>query len=123
MLQLELDSNVYSSAVSAGSELAPASVTNTVTCVDCFTTGYGVVTTTGIKNNGTALDTTTALKELLADPEEFISNALDFELEVSLENISGHFEFDISFGSGGTFTVPLFHPSTPLGVQTPVSLM
>jgi hypothetical protein len=91
--------------------------------VDCFTTGYGVVTTTGIKNNGTALDTATALKELLADPEEFISNALDFELDISLENISGHFEFDISFGSAGTFTVPLFHPSTPLGVQTSVSLI
>jgi hypothetical protein len=91
-------------------------LTLSASCSDCFLTGTGTATTQGFSQNGTILDDVIkATEELIKDPEGFIAEALDMNVVVDLENLSGHFQFDINFGAGGSISVPLIHPITPLG--------
>jgi hypothetical protein len=80
--------------------------------VKCYTTGRAVITTTGIETDESLLDDALGL---ITHPEEVIVNALDLNLEVTFEDVSGHFEIDVAFAASGTYTFPLFEPSTPVG--------
>jgi hypothetical protein len=86
------------------------------TCISCFTTGTAVVTTDGLEKNDDVLgDIVDFIKN--PDPIDLIVEALDLAVEVKLDNLGGHFEFDIAFGAAGTFTIPLFKPESPVGLQ------
>jgi hypothetical protein len=75
-----------------------------------------VASTQGFQSNDTLLnDIVKATEELTKDPQAFIASALDMNILIELENLSGHFEFDVKFGSGGSISVPIFSPITPLG--------
>ena len=58
-----------------------------------------------------------AAEELIKDPLGFVQEALDVTFEIDFQDLAGHFEFDVSFASSGSFTFPLFHPITPLGAS------
>lgn len=104
--------SLFSVALSAGS----GSVSLSASCVNCFTNGTGIASTHGFKSNDALLeDVVKATEELAKDPQAFIASALDMNILIELENLSGHFEFDVNFGSSGSITVPLFSPITPLG--------
>ncbi|KAH6666231.1 hypothetical protein B0J14DRAFT_451716, partial [Halenospora varia] len=66
--------------------------------------GSAVVTTEGIKKDQSLLDD---VINFFKNPEETVVNALDLNLEVQLNNLGGHFEFDIAFAASGTYTVTL----------------
>lgn len=55
--------------------------------------------------------------KFLEDPTEVIVNALDLNIEVNIENLGGHFEFDIAFAASGTYTVQIYKSETEAGVQ------
>lgn len=90
----------------------------TITCPSCYITGNAVVTTTGVKTDDSLLQD---IVNFFKDPTEVVVNALDLNLEVSLENFGGHFEFDIAFAGSGTYTIQLYKSETPVGVQVRLS--
>ncbi|RDL33736.1 uncharacterized protein BP5553_08104 [Venustampulla echinocandica] len=94
---------------------ASGSLSISVTCISCYTTGTAVVTTEGVKKDESVLG---GIIDFFKhpDPRELVVDALDLNLEVNLENLGGHFEFDISFAASGTYTVTLFRSETPVGV-------
>lgn len=90
----------------------------TVTCVSCFTTGNAALLTTGFAiDTNLVTDVIAATEEFIKNPKGFIEQAVAVTFEVDFQDLAGHFEFDISFASAGTFTFPLFHPITPLGAN------
>ncbi|KAG9229660.1 hypothetical protein BJ875DRAFT_183024 [Amylocarpus encephaloides] len=95
---------------------ASESISLTAFCLSCFTTGKATVTSDGVKKDDDALGNfIDFLKN--PNPEELVVDALDLAVTVNLENLGGHFEIDLSFGALGTYTIPLFKPSTPVGAQ------
>ena len=92
-------------------------MSNSVSCANCFVTGIATASTAGFTQNQTLLaNVVQATEELAKDPDGFLAAALGIDIVVDLENLSGHFEFDISFDGRGSFTVPLHLPFlTPLG--------
>jgi len=76
----------------------PASLNNSVSCADCYITGIATASTAGFTKNQTLLaDVVQATEELAKNPDEFLAAALGMDIVVDLENLSGHFEFDIKF--------------------------
>jgi len=115
-LSVKALSNVLASSLPTGSAV---SLSLSATCANCSLTGTGTATTTGFTKNATLLENVIeATKELEKNPEQFLADALGMNIMVDLENLSGHFQFGISFGAGGSITIPLLPPSiTPLGGQ------
>ncbi|KAH8659364.1 hypothetical protein BGZ60DRAFT_531269 [Tricladium varicosporioides] len=101
-------------AVGKSSGQTSGSLSLTATCISCYTTGSAVVTTEGIKKDESILKD---VINFFKNPEETVVNALDLNFEVQLNNLGGHFEFDIAFAASGTYTVTLFKSETPVGVQ------
>ena len=88
----------------------------TATCLSCYTTGTAVVTTDGVKKDDNILgDIIDWFKA--DDKTDLITKALGLDLKVQLDNLGGHFEFDIAFAAAGTYTVTLFKSETPVGVE------
>ncbi|KAH8590486.1 hypothetical protein B0O99DRAFT_634480 [Bisporella sp. PMI_857] len=86
------------------------------TCIGCFTTGIAKASTTGFETDDNLLENVLdAAEQLVTDPDGFLASALSMNLFIALENLGGHFEFDIGFDGTGSLTVPIFHPITPLG--------
>lgn len=100
-------------------DTAGLSLTLTATCQGCYITGNAVVTTTGVKKDESILGD---IISFLKDPTEVVINALDLNLEVSLENFGGHFELDITFAAAGTYTVMLYKSESPVGVEVRLPL-
>lgn len=73
-----------------------------------------MVTTTGVTTNDSLIADVNAF---LKDPTLVVVEALNIELEVQLLNLKAHFELDLDFDAGGTFTIPLLPPVSPLGVK------
>ena len=90
------------------------SLSISVTCLDCYLTGLLLVETTGVKTDTSLLG---GLALFFKDPTEIIVNALDLNLEFSFPDLSGHFEFDITFAASGTYTVTLYSSKTPVGAE------
>lgn len=85
------------------------------TCVNCFTTGNALVTTTGIDTNDTILGD---VSHFQSNPVEIIVDALTLDLRLDFQGVTGHFEIDVQFAVAGTYTVPIFgSPQTPDGKQ------
>lgn len=88
----------------------------TATCLSCYTNGTAVVTTDGVKTDESILgDVIDWFKA--KNKTDVVTQALGLDLEVQLDNLGGHFEFDISFAASGTYTVTLFKSETPVGVE------
>lgn len=88
----------------------------TATCLSCYTNGTAVVTTDGVKkDDGILGDIIDFFKA--KDKTDLVTKALGLDLEVQLDNLGGHFEFDISFAASGTYSVTLFKSETPVGVE------
>ena len=90
------------------------SLSISATCLDCYFTGLVVVETTGVNTHTSLLG---GFGLFLKDPTEIIVNALDLNLEFAFEDISGHFEFDITFMASGTYTVKVYSSKTPVGAE------
>ena len=90
------------------------SLSISATCLDCYFTGLLLVETTGVKTDTSFLG---GLALFVKDPTEIIVNALDLNLEFAFEDLSGHFEFDISFAASGTYTVKVYSSTTPAGAE------
>ncbi|TGO21033.1 hypothetical protein BPAE_0247g00110 [Botrytis paeoniae] len=84
------------------------------TCVECFTTGNEIVTTTGVETDDSILGD---FLHVLTNPTEIIVDALDLYLRLDFQEVSGHFEIDIAFAVAGTYTVPIFTSESLLGMQ------
>ncbi|TVY93132.1 hypothetical protein LAWI1_G002920 [Lachnellula willkommii] len=88
----------------------------TVLCLSCYTNGTAVVTTDGVQKDDNILgDIVDWFKA--EDKTDLVTKALGLNLEVQLDNLGGHFEFDISFAAAGTYTITLFTTETPAGVE------
>ncbi|KAF7910387.1 uncharacterized protein EAE98_012074 [Botrytis deweyae] len=83
-------------------------------CVECFTTGNAIVTTTGVETDDSILGD---FLHFLKTPTEIIVDALDLNLRLGFLGVTGHFEIDISFAVAGTYTVPIFTSESLLGIQ------
>jgi hypothetical protein len=108
------------SALSASGDPNPLSesLTLSATCINCYTTGIGILSTSAFATNNTLLeDVTAATAELAKDPRAFISEAIDVTFELDFQGLSGHFEFDISFATAGTFTVPFILGGLPVDID------
>ncbi|KAF4626079.1 hypothetical protein G7Y89_g12079 [Cudoniella acicularis] len=92
------------------------SLSLSATCISCSTTGSAVVTTEGVKTDDSILGNIISFFRS-KNPSDIIVNALDLNLEVQLDNLGGHFEFDISFAASGTYTINLFKSESPAGIQ------
>lgn len=90
------------------------SLSISVTCLDCYLTGLLLVETTGVKTDTSLLG---GLALFVRDPTEIIVNALDLNLEFSFPDLSGHFEFDITFAASGTYMAKLYSSKTPAGAE------
>lgn len=99
-----------------GGGSANGSLSLTATCISCYTTGTATVSTDGVKQDDTILGD---IQSFIAssDKTEIVTRALGLDLEVQLDNLGGHFEFDIDFAAAGTYTVPVFKSNTPLSVE------
>ena len=87
-----------------------------MTCIDCFTTGIAKASTTGFESDNSLLENIfDATEQLFKDPDGFLASALSMNIEVKLEKLGGHFEFEIGFDGAASISVPIFHPITPLG--------
>ncbi|KAF7945055.1 hypothetical protein EAE96_009837 [Botrytis aclada] len=84
------------------------------TCVECFTTGNAIVTTTGVETDDSILGD---FLHFLTNPTEIIVDALDLNLRLGFQGVTGHFEIDIAFAVAGTYTVPIFTSESLLGIQ------
>jgi hypothetical protein len=85
-------------------------------CGSCFTTGKGIATTNGVGFNDTIFkDPFEAAEEFFRDPLALIQESFDAEMDFSLSNFTGHFEFDITFAGTGTYDVSIPLPDTPVG--------
>ncbi|EPE31033.1 hypothetical protein GLAREA_04000 [Glarea lozoyensis ATCC 20868] len=113
----EKDKVLVKLATGAAQGAASEQLSLTATCVSCFTTGTAVVTTDGLEKNDDILGNIVDFIKN-PDPTDLIVEALDLAIEVKLDNLGGHFEFNIAFAAEGTFTIPLFTPVTPLGLQS-----
>ena len=100
--------------VNSFNDTVSVSISISATCVSCYLTGTAVVTTTGIKTDQSLLGD---IISFLEDPIGAIVSALDLDLEVNLENLVGHFEFDIAFAISGSYTLQIFKTETPVGIQ------
>ena len=107
------------SSVNSYGDTVAVSLPVKVTCVDCYTTGTAVVSTTGITRNETLL---LQIIDDVLDPTEIVVNALDLNIGVDLENLEGHFEIDIAFGAQASYTFVLFKTETEAGVEVSRSL-
>jgi hypothetical protein len=107
------------SALATGPDPNPLSdsLTLSATCIDCYTTGIGILSTSAFITNNTLLgDVAAAAAELAKAPQAFISEAIDVTFEIDFQGLSGHFEFDISFATAGTFTVPFILGGLPVDI-------
>ncbi|KAM3065571.1 hypothetical protein ACMFMG_011548 [Clarireedia jacksonii] len=111
-LLIQVDTSIKGTPAVLPDGTSKLSGTLKATCVKCYTTGRAVITTTGIETHSSLLDDVLGLT---SHPQEFITNALDLDLEITFEDVSGHFEIDFQFAASGTYTFPLFEPSTPVG--------
>ncbi|KAF7910196.1 hypothetical protein BELL_0751g00040 [Botrytis elliptica] len=83
-------------------------------CVEFFTTGNAIVTTTGVETDDSILGD---FLHFLTNPTEIIVDALDLNLRLGFLGVTGHFKIDISFAVAGTYTVPIFTSESLLGIQ------
>lgn len=87
-------------------------------CIDCYTTGTALVTTAGVKWNHTFLEGVHWRDSAhRAQIEAIFKNGSNMEVDVSLDNFGGHFEFDISFSASQSVAIPLFVSETPAGIE------
>ncbi|KAJ8061938.1 hypothetical protein OCU04_009723 [Sclerotinia nivalis] len=84
------------------------------TCVECFTTGKAIVTTTGIEMDDSILGD---LLHFLTNPTEIVVHALDLNLKLDLQNVTGYFEIDITFAATGSYTFPIFTSESPVRAE------
>ncbi|TGO08155.1 hypothetical protein BTUL_0223g00110 [Botrytis tulipae] len=84
------------------------------TCVECFTTGNAIATTSGVETDDSILGD---ILHFLTNSTEIIVDALDLNLRLGFQGVTGHFEIDISFAVAGTYTVPIFTSESLLGIQ------
>lgn len=82
--------------------------------MECFTTGNAIVTTTGVETDESILGD---ILHFLTNPTEIIVDALDLNLSLGFQGVTGHFEIDIAFAVAGTYTVPIFTSESLLGIQ------
>ncbi len=87
-------------------------------CVECFTTGVGILSTTELTTDQNLLDDIPAATlALVDDPQGFLADVFGLNFQIDFQDLSGHFEFDVSFAGEGSLTIPLLPPITPLGVD------
>ncbi|KAI9651314.1 hypothetical protein NHQ30_001353 [Ciborinia camelliae] len=84
------------------------------TCVNCFTTGEAIVTTAGLETDDSILGN---ILHFMKDPTGIVINALDLDLKLDFQGVTGHFEVDIAFSEAATYTFPIFTSETPVGGQ------
>jgi hypothetical protein len=113
-LKLGTSSEGPTATLNSYNDTLGVSVTISAHCVSCYFRGTAVVTTTGVKTNENLLGDVISFLE---DPTGTILNALDLELEVSLENLTGHVEIDVSFAVSGSYTIQIYKTETPVGIQ------
>jgi hypothetical protein len=109
-----ISSDGTGTTVNSDNDTISVSISISATCVSCYFEGTAVVTTTGVKTDQSLLGD---IISFLEDPIGVLVNALDLDLEVNLENLVGHFEFDVAFAVSGTYTLQIYNTETPVGIQ------
>jgi hypothetical protein len=85
-------------------------------CGTCYVNGTGVATIKDVQFDDSVFQTPVeAAEEFLTDPLQLIQSSFDVEMDFSLSNFTGYFEFNVTFSGSGTFTIPVPIPPTPLG--------
>ncbi|KAF5868794.1 uncharacterized protein Bfra_012126 [Botrytis fragariae] len=84
------------------------------TCVESFTTGNAIVTTTEVETDDSILGD---FLHFLTNPTEIIVDALDLNLRLGFQGVTGHFEIYIKFAIAGTYIVPIFTSESLLSIQ------
>ena len=125
LIILQHPAKYLNSALGKKQDISPDESTSettslTVTCPSCYTTGEVVVTTTGVTDHSSIIS---SIWHFIEHPSlNDVVSDLDLDIKFSLENIGGHFEFDIAFAEAGSYTVTLFKSETPVGVEVRTSL-
>jgi hypothetical protein len=90
----------------------------TATCTSCFTTGTVSLESSSFSQDEALLaDIPAAIAELAKDPLSFIEEALNVTFALDFQDVSGHFEVDVSFAAAGALSVPLLPPISPVGAS------
>jgi hypothetical protein len=84
-----------------------------VECLDCRTWGSAVVTTSGVNKDESVIGD---IISFFKNPINTITNAFDLDVQISFENVGGHFEFDISASDTVSYSFAIYQSESLAGL-------
>ncbi|KAH8601596.1 hypothetical protein B0O99DRAFT_680724 [Bisporella sp. PMI_857] len=85
-----------------------------VECVDCRTWGQAVISTAGVDKKEDIIGDIISFFE---NPVDAIVEAFDLNVKVSLDNVGGHFDFNILATNTGSYSFPIFTSNLLSGLE------